>query len=397
DITIPNTVTSIDRQAFYGCTALESITIPNSVTAIKDMAFFGCSNLKRADLPDSLTSLGNGVFTGCPKLESTNIPTGMTSIGIGAFQGRSDLTHIDIPDYITEIGERAFSDCTGLTEVVIPEGVQTIKYAAFRGCTGLKSVTIPSSVTTIENQVFSGCTGLTSLVIPEGVVSIGNNATPYTLTSINIPTSVTSIGGLIFGGKMKDVYYAGTEEQWKAISLDPNSLVERVTVHYNSPAPETPAAGNTGFSDVIAGAYYEDAVKWAVEKKVTAGKTATTFAPDENCTHAQILTFLWRAAGELESGAQPPIAMKGNEFYYKAVKWAAEKGMIGADFNPDADCTRAYAVLYIWQAFGKTAASYGGQFTDVPASAAYAQAVAWALATGVTAGATDTTFNPDKI
>ncbi|MDE6107581.1 MAG: leucine-rich repeat protein [Oscillospiraceae bacterium] len=242
DVTIPGTVATIGRQAFYGCTALESITIPEGVTTIEDLAFFDCANLRLADLPDSVTSLGNGVFTGCPKLESTNIPAGMTSIGIGAFQGRSDLTSVTIPDYITEIGERAFSDCTGLTEVVIPQGVKTIKYAAFRGCTGLESVTIPSSVTTIENEVFSGCTGLTSLMIPEGVTSIGNMATPYTLESITLPTSVTSIGGLIFGGKMKDVYYAGTEAQWKAISFAKNSLVERVTVHYNSAGPKTSIA-----------------------------------------------------------------------------------------------------------------------------------------------------------
>ena len=89
--------------------------------------------------------------------------------------------------------------------------------------------------------------------------------------------------------------------------------------------------------------------------------------------------------------------MKGNEYYYKAAKWACEKGMIGADFDHNTPCTRADAVNYIWQAAGKGAASYDGRFTDIPANSPYATAVAWAVENGVTNGATATTFNPGKI
>lgn len=397
DITIPGTVTSIERQAFDGCTALESITIPNSVTAIKDMAFFGCSNLKRADLPDSVTSLGNGVFTGCPKLESLTVPASMTSIGIGAFQGRTDLESFVIPDHITEISDRAFYDCTNLKSVTIPDSVTIIRYAAFRGCTGLESVTIPSSVTTIENEVFAGCTGMTTMTIPEGVITIGNSATPYTLTSITLPTSVTSIGNSIFGGRMKDVYYAGTEEQWKAISIAEKSFVERVTVHYNSAGPETPAAGNTGFSDVPAGAYYEDAVKWAVEKKITVGTSDTAFSPDLTCTTAQILTFLWRANSSPEPAPGGTFSdVSSGDYYYKAALWAREKGLVsGNTFGGNTPCTRSATVTYLWKLAGSPAAS-GGNFTDVPSGADCTQAVAWAVEKGVTSGTSATAFSPDS-
>ena len=102
-------------------------------------------------------------------------------------------------------------------------------------------MTIPSSVTTIGNYAFGGCTGMTSMTIPEGVVSIGHYATSYTLTNITIPTSVTSIGGAIFGGSMTDVYYAGTEAQWKAIAIEEPNYLDRVTVHYNSTGPSQPA------------------------------------------------------------------------------------------------------------------------------------------------------------
>ena len=151
------------------------------------------------------------------------------------------------------------------------------------------------------------------------------------------------------------------------------------------------------FTDMEPNAYYLDPVAWAVDSGITNGKTATTFAPKENCTHGQILTFLWRAAGEPESNVEPPFEMKGNEYYYKAAKWACEKGMIGADFDHNTPCTRADAVNYIWQAAGKGAASYDGRFTDIPANSPYATAVAWAVENGVTNGATATTFNPGKI
>ena len=151
------------------------------------------------------------------------------------------------------------------------------------------------------------------------------------------------------------------------------------------------------FADVRLNAYYADAVAWAVDNGITNGKTPTTFAPNESCTHGQILTFLWRSLGQPWSDVEPPIAMKGDEYYYEAARWAAENDMIGADFDPNALCNRAYAVLYIWQAFGRPAPSGESPFTDVPAHWSSATAVAWAVENGVTNGATATTFNPGKI
>lgn len=151
------------------------------------------------------------------------------------------------------------------------------------------------------------------------------------------------------------------------------------------------------FTDLSANAYYLDPVAWAVNRGITTGKTAATFAPSQTCTHGEILTFLWRAAGKPASSAQPPIAMTGKEFYYDAARWAAEKGMIDKNFNPSAPCNRAYAVLYIWQAFGKPAPTKASPFTDVPAHWSSAPAAAWAAEKGITTGKTATTFNPSGI
>lgn len=160
--------------------------------------------------------------------------------------------------------------------------------------------------------------------------------------------------------------------------------------------PAVPAA--TGFSDVSAKAYYSEPVKWAVEKGVTAGTSPTTFSPDSTCTNAQILTFMWRAAGSPEpSMANPFSNLTGNEYYAKAAAWAYENGMVsGTSFDSNKPCTRAMTMEYFWKQAGSPKTEVSDKFTDVAAGASYAQAVAWAVDNGVTAGVTDTTFVPDQ-
>lgn len=158
-----------------------------------------------------------------------------------------------------------------------------------------------------------------------------------------------------------------------------------------SSAPETSSA--SAFSDVAAGAYYADAVKWAVEKGITAGTTATTFSPNNTCTTAQILTFLWRANGS-PAPTGNNAAVPAGQYYTDAANWALEKGLTD-NFSADTPATRAATVTYLWKLAGKPAAE-AAAFTDVDAGAEYAQAVAWAVKKGVTAGTSATTFAPDN-
>lgn len=153
------------------------------------------------------------------------------------------------------------------------------------------------------------------------------------------------------------------------------------------------------FTDVAANAYYADAVSWAVEKKVTAGITSTTFAPGQDCTNAQILTFLYRANGEPSpKGSNPFVNVSKSDFYYNAALWAYETGMVtGTSFDADKPCTRAMTVTYLWQAAGSPKMEASAGFTDVSTDADYAQAVVWAVGKKVTAGATDTTFAPEQV
>ncbi len=193
-------VTSIDKEAFKGCTDLTSVTIPDSVTSIGKSAFSGCYNLTSITIPDGVTSIEDYAFSGCSALSSITIPDSVTSIGKAAFEFCSGLTSITIPDSVTSIGERAFMECSGLTSITIPDGVTSIGERTFMECFGLTSVTIPEGVTTIGNWAFADCTDLTSVTIPDSVTSIGVGAFAGCsgLTSITIPDSVTSIGAVAF-------------------------------------------------------------------------------------------------------------------------------------------------------------------------------------------------------
>ena len=156
------------------------------------------------------------------------------------------------------------------------------------------------------------------------------------------------------------------------------------------------------FTDVPAGAYYEEAVLWAVEAGVTSGTTATTFTPDGSCTRAQAVSFLWRIAGRPapKTGTMPFADVRAGDYYYDAVLWAMENGITygtsAVAFSPNATCTRAQIVSFLYRYAGSPAVQSGAVFSDVGASAYYANAVAWAAANGVAAGVGGGRFAPDQ-
>lgn len=170
-----------------------------------------------------------------------------------------------------------------------------------------------------------------------------------------------------------------------------------------TPAEETPAEEPVvnPFTDVAETSAYYEGILWAVEKGITTGRTETTFAPSEDCTEANILTFLWRAEGSpAAETAENPFgeAVNTEAYYYKAALWAFEKGMIDATFAPNTACTRAQAVRFMWIDAGSPADVDAASFTDVAADADYAAAVNWAVDRGVTNGTGDgTTFSPDTV
>ena len=168
---------------------IKTVSIENGVTSIGKYAFYYCSNLTSVTIPNSVKSIGDSAFRSCG-LTSITIPNSVKSIGDYAFDSCSSLTSVTIPNSVTSIGASAFYSCSNLESVTIPNSVSSIGDYAFEGCTNLTSVTIPNSVTKIESWAFYECE------------------------------------------KLKDVYYLGTEAEWKAVSIEMgNSCLASATLH----------------------------------------------------------------------------------------------------------------------------------------------------------------------
>ncbi|MBQ9045313.1 MAG: S-layer homology domain-containing protein [Oscillospiraceae bacterium] len=157
------------------------------------------------------------------------------------------------------------------------------------------------------------------------------------------------------------------------------------------------------FSDVVKGAYYFDPVLWAVnhDPQITKGTSDTTFSPDATCTRGQVVTFLWRAMGEPEPSTTVNkfVDVQTEDYFYKAVLWAVEKGItVGTSdttFSPNDPCTRAHVVTFLWRAEGQPEASGTNPFADVDNGQYYYSAVLWAVSKNITQGTSASTFSPD--
>ncbi|MBR5536761.1 MAG: S-layer homology domain-containing protein, partial [Clostridia bacterium] len=161
-------------------------------------------------------------------------------------------------------------------------------------------------------------------------------------------------------------------------------------------------ANQKNFADVPADAYYAEAVRWAANNGIAAGVEGDYFLPDAYCTRAQAITLLWRAAGSPapESSMMRFEDVAEDAYYYEAVLWAVEKGLTTGisetEFAPDMECTRAQIATLLWRAAGyPTAEGIEMRFADVAEGAYYYEAVLWAVEAGVTTGTTETTFTPD--
>lgn len=175
DLVIPEGVTGILKDAFLDCTSLTSVTLADTVQRIGTGAFFGCTSLARVTIPEGVTIIYDEAFRNCASLARVTVPSSVTKIDNYAFNDCASLAYVTIPEGVQEIGTGAFSSCVSLASVAIPEGVTEIGYDVFKDCTSLASVTIPNSVKTIHDTAFLSC-------------------------------------------PLKEIKYAGTKEEWEAIS-----------------------------------------------------------------------------------------------------------------------------------------------------------------------------------
>ncbi len=195
-ITIPDSITAINKYTFYNCDSLTDVIISDSVTSIGNYAFCSCNSLVNVTMSEKLAAIGDYAFYYCDLLERADLPDSLISIGSYAFYYCRALRDISIPDAIENIGAYAFNSCVLMTSVVIPPSVSVIDEYVFCGCSSLNEVIISYGVTTIGDSAFKGCDALVNVVIPESVTEIDVLAfySCDILTSITVPDSVTYIG-----------------------------------------------------------------------------------------------------------------------------------------------------------------------------------------------------------
>ena len=317
-------------------------------------------------------SYSGGACTRCgqkdPNYTQTNGVSYVLSDGVLTVSGSGECTNAWMNNYSPN----------NVKKIVIGSGITSIGRAAFQGCAYVKSVDIANGVTKICRGAFTQCWALESVIIPTSVNTI----------------EMAAFGTTISGSTMDDVYYCGSAAQWGRISIgEHNDSLLKASFHYNYDP-------NMNFTDVAAGSYCYDAVQWAVANGITNGTDATHFSPNAGCTRGQVVTFLWRAAGEpVVSGNVGFVDVAAGSYCYNAVQWAVAKGITkGTDtthFSPNATCTRGQVVTFMYRAEGEPAVGGSNGFVDVAAGSYCYNAVQWAVANGITKGTDATHFSPN--
>lgn len=219
---------------------------------------------------------------------------------------------------------------------------------------------------------------------------------------------VQKVAAYTYDGVRLSDSYSGAGTCWELpegiyymFGMAGGSLYLVVSNSENDPAPtesEEPEMPSVSFTDVTADSWCYTSVCWAVQQQITNGTGNNLFSPTRTCSQAEIITFLWRAAGqpEMRIGINPynHAAVTEEQYYYQALLWAWGEGLVrNVELDPHAACKRSDVVTYLWKLAKKPTAN-AANFTDVPADAAYADAVAWAVETGITKGTGNNEFSP---
>ena len=303
------------------------------------------------------------------------------------------------------------ADLTAYTD----ESIKTLSAAAeavIRGKVIAKQADVDAMAKAIEDAIVE----LVKKPSPSSSSSSSSSRPSYPITtpdktengSVNISSTSAKRGSIVTITVTPDVGYVldeltVTDKDGKELSLTKKSDTEYTFVMPAGKVEITPSFVKQAeepsrvFVDVKTGDYFYDAVLWAVEKGITNGTSAETFRPEDPCTRAQIVTFLWRAAGSpVVNYAMDLSDVAGDAYYAEAVRWALSEGITTGTsdhtFSPDAVCTREQAVTFLYRAVGSPAVSGESAFEDVGADAYYARAVAWAAQNGVTNGISQALF-----
>lgn len=422
----------IGNDCFRGCSALSTIGIPSGCTSVGSYAFAGTA-IKSISVPKSVSNIGEGAFSGCKKLSYAELPSGISTVSGSLFSGCTALEAFFVKDDSsyggsgTTIETNAFYGCTALREVGIYSRADSLRIAknAFSGCKGLKSVSIDCRSLVLDDNAFPSAAQIDYINISGEYGYVAPNAFQGVSTTVVYPANGTKWGdhkGENYGGSLVWESYDNHVHDYKTTVVAPTCSERGYTIYECKSCNEKFESSyvrqlghnfvngvcsvcgiKNPFTDIDAQGkhvYYTDAIIWAAENNITSGYTATSFLPDGQCTRGQVVTFLWRLAGQPEpTNSESGFAdVMDNAYYTKAVTWAAERGITtGVDdthFAPNATVTRAQFVTFLWRYLDRPVYGTFNPFTDVSSSSIFAPAILWAYENGVTSGTTATTFAP---
>ena len=293
-----------DEEETYTCTLDENgvLTIEGtgyiSGVGVEDEAL-----VKSVIIKDGITGISIRTFENFVNLETISIPNSVTELGEKVFSGCSSLKTVKLPDNILAVNFGTFAGCTGLTSVTLPKNLEIISGYVFDNCSNLASITIPDGVTVIFDGAFRNCSKLTNIKIPNGVESIRSNVFfGCNIKSLEIPLSVTNIDVSAFNkAQIEDIYYAGSEEQWK-VAFPLEAFLEEVKaeegdiseyenywsltteIHYNA----TMSHVHTSSDWIVTKAATEDAVGTKVKKCTGCGQVLETAEIEKlPCSHKE--------------------------------------------------------------------------------------------------------------
>ena len=383
-VTIPEGVTLIDDGAFYRNTSLKTVTFPSTLTNIADYAFTGCSSLTAIKIPAKTKKIHKYAFCECSSLESIVVEKGNTK-----YDSRNDC------NALIHTGTKTLIQ--GSAKTVIPSTINTIGEQSF-ACISISGiVTIPSGVKYVGDKAFIGNKGMTGVAVPNTVRG-GNNSNDSDLDhtfGYDYDTSTAQYS--LTYGTLNDLF------------ATPVMNTEFVVYGYDGSMAQEYVLWELGdqlqFSEMYfydvgdPNLYYFAPVQWGAETGIVGGYSDKTFRPNELCTRAQMVAFLWRMAGcPQPKTSQNPFkdVTDSSVYYYKAMLWAYENGILGGIkksdgtliFNPSGACTRGQAVTFLWRMAGcPEPASTTSPFADVRSRGKYYyKAALWASEQGITGG-----------
>lgn len=460
EITLPDGLKTLGEKVFSGCAALKSVKIPAEVTVIPTEAFSGCSSLESITIPKSVSHINERAFDGCTALKKVNYLGSDTDwsqvtkeTGNNALDNaeksftRTDHEHkytdTVIPPTCTERGCTVHLCACGdkREDSYTPPLGHSYKGGICVRC----GILDPNKDTQHEHDFIPTVTKPTCLT--EGFTtytcSCGECYTKDYVSAVGHKTQLQNAkaAGCLTGGYTGDEVCTVCGKVFKqgsvifALGHDPQSV--RVK------APTCTESGYTGdlicmrcgdmtqigktvaaaghkffggvcsvcgaksaeavpeFDDVKPGAFYFDAVQWAVKNGITNGTGKNTFSPNDVCSRYQIVMFLWRAAGQPEANAAVSFAdVKPGDIFYEAVQWAVERGITkgtsSTSFSPFAPCTRGQIVTFLYRSAGSPKVSGACNFSDVSAGSFCRDAVIWASSEGITNGTSAGRFSPNE-